>query len=130
MLYKVSFAVKTMVTQPVGRLHTTTGAATVALGRGVNVVVSVATSVFTTTLVISMIGVFVGSSIEVARIGGKGVGVGSAFGVFSASESDIPPMTSKTETTAMMSPPPISRNVRIFISPQPDVNFGRWVTRR
>ena len=87
--------------------------------------VSVGVDVSGIFVLIMTIGVNVGSSMEVAMMGGSGVGVGCSGGVFSASESEIPPMTSRSERTAIMSPPPISRRARIFISP-PSGKVRSW----
>ena len=57
--------------------------------------------------VLRRMGVTVGSSMDVDTMGGRGVGVGSSGALLSDSESEIPPMTSKSETMAMMTPPPI-----------------------
>lgn len=113
-------------TQPGGGLQTT-ATARVALGMAVDVGVCVAVSVVAARVfVLATIGVNVGSSMEVAMMGGNGVGVGCSGGVFSASESDIPPSTSRSETTAIMSPPLISRNARMLISPLSWRYFWRW----
>ena len=79
------------------------GAARVALGK-ITTGVKVGTS---TVFVLAMMGVRVGSSSEVAMIGGSGVGVGCSGGFDSANESEIPPMTNKSEMTAIKTPPPI-----------------------
>ena len=103
MVYSVSFALTMIWSQPTGGLHTI-GAANVALGKAVEVEVSVAASI---VLVLAIMEVEIGSSSEVAMIGGNGVGVSSAGGLDSASESEIPPMTNKSEMTAIKTPPPI-----------------------
>jgi hypothetical protein len=97
--------------------------ARVALGTTVAVAVSV---VAARVFVMATMGVNVGSSMEVAMIGGNGVGVGCSGGVFSASERDMPPSTSRSETTAIMSPPLISRKARMVISPLSWRYSWRW----
>lgn len=78
------------------------GAANVALGWAVEV--SVGASI---VFVLTMMGVEVDTSSEVAMIGGMSVGVGCSGGLDSASESEIPPMTNKSEMMAIKTPPPI-----------------------
>lgn len=78
------------------------GTASVALG--MTIAVSVGTS---TVFVLAMMGVDVGSSSEVAMMSGNGVDVGCAGGLVSASESEIPPITNRSEMTAIRTPPPI-----------------------
>lgn len=84
-------------------MHTT---GTITLGRAVGraVAISVGASMLS---VLTMMGTKVGSSSEVAMKGGMGVSVGCAEDLVSASESEIPPMTNKSEMMAMKTPPPI-----------------------
>jgi len=102
MVYSVSLVLTTIWIQPAGGWQIAAGTNWVALGLAVKVSVSVADS-----LVLTMTGVSVGNSIEVAMIGGNGLGVGCSGAFVSESESEIPPMTNRSEITAMMSPPPI-----------------------
>lgn len=74
----------------------------VALGAVVEVRVK-ASAVF----VLMRIGVEVASSRDVAITGGKGEGVACAGGLDSDNESEIPPITNKSEMMAMITPPPI-----------------------
>jgi len=102
MVYNVSFALTMIWSQPDGGLHTT-GAANVALGMAVEVSVGRISNVF----VGAKTGVETGCSSEVAMtITGMEVGV-ACCERFSASESEIPPMTSKSEMMAIKTPPPI-----------------------
>ena len=100
MVYSVSLVLTTIWIQPAGGWQIVAATNWVALGLAVNV--SVADS-----LVLTMTGVSVGNSIEVAMMGGKGLGVGCSGAFVSESESEIPPMTNSSEMTAMMRPPPI-----------------------
>ena len=101
MVYSVSLALTTICSQPVGGLHTT---ATASVALDVAVDVNVDTSI---VFVLTIMEVDVGSSSEVAMIGGIGVGVGCSGVLDSASESEIPPITNKSEMTAIRTPPPI-----------------------
>jgi len=81
-------------------LHTL-ATARVALGEAVEVSVG-------TGIVFVIIGVKeTGSSSDVAMMGGNGVGVACSGGLVSASESEIPPMTNRSEMMAIRTPPPI-----------------------
>jgi len=58
-------------------------------------------------LVLTIMGVEVGSSSDVTMMSGNGVDEGCVGGLVSASESEMPPITNRSEITAIRTPPPI-----------------------
>jgi hypothetical protein len=97
-----------METHPAGMTQEV-GWARIIVGVGVDVSVEISTN---------WVGGGSGEANSTAKVVGMGEGVGGSDGAeVSARDNEMPPMTSKRETTPMMNPLPICRRVFIINSP-------------